>query len=229
MPDLSPAEPVFWFGVFAAVVFYGRFYVQWIASEKRGRSVVPEAFWYMSALGSFLLLLFGAIIRSPNGTFSHGFNSVVYARNLVLKWRERGRLTTARLLMAYLIPAIIVSLSVGIIAYTWFSEDHATKNTEDVHQTWIWVGVGVLGQGLFACRFVLQWIISEAQKKSIVPTAFWYLSLVASVLLISAHIARAETVNRIEWVFAAGLIANVPVYLRNIWLVHHHREVPKAE
>jgi len=47
----------------------------------------------------------------------------------------------------------------------------------------LWIVVGLLGQLLFGARFIIQWIVSERQKSSVVPIAFWYLSLGGTALL----------------------------------------------
>ena len=80
-------------GILGAVIFFGRFYLQWIVSEREKRSVVPLAFWYMSTVGSLLLLAYGVRRGSAVGVLSYSFNIVVYARNLIHIWRERGQLT----------------------------------------------------------------------------------------------------------------------------------------
>ena len=41
----------------------------------------------------------------------------------------------------------------------------------------IWLVIGFVGQGLFASRFIVQWISSERQKKSVIPVHFWYLNI----------------------------------------------------
>lgn len=212
MPDFTQVDAPFWkfFGIAAAIIFYGRFYLQWIASEIQKKSVMPVGFWYMSGIGSFMLLVFGAATHSPIGTFSHGFNSIIYGRNLVLVWRERGTLTPRRQVLIYGAIGLVIALAVGIVAVTWLREYHQTRDAKH----WVWVGVGVAAQMMFACRFLIQWVVSEAKKKSVVPVIFWHLSLVASLLLLSAHIAHSE------WVFAAGVGSTVPVYLRNLWLIH---------
>lgn len=217
MPDFSAVQSPFLlaFGITAALIFYGRFYLQWIVSEIKKRSVMPVGFWYMSGVGSFMLLIFGAATHSPNGTFSHGFNSVIYARNLVLVWREKGVLTRRRQFLIYGAAGVMVSFAFCLVAYAWMME---IKHVQD-QKHWVWVGVGGVAQLMFAGRFLIQWAVSEVKKKSVVPVAFWHLSLWASVLLLSSH------AHQQEWVYAGGLAATVPVYLRNLWLVHHHREV----
>lgn len=200
-----------------AILFYGRFYMQWLASELRGRSVVPMAFWYMSAVGSVLLLLYGVFyLRSPVGALSHCFNTVIYARNLVHIWRNKGVLSGRRALLFQAGVAVWVSVGTLLVAYTWLREYQSTQDS-GFHvqaQIWFWIAVGVLGQGLFALRFLVQWFITELRKQSVIPPVFWYLSILASILLISSHAQRQE------WLYAIGIGTTLLVYVRNAWLVY---------
>ena len=206
-----------YFGIAGAVLFYGRFYIQWIVSEIQGRSVVPTAFWYMSGVGSVALLLYGVFyLNSPVGALSHCFNSVIYARNLVHIWRERGVLTPTRSRIFHGAIALLVTVGVVLVVYTWLREYRITQQAEPSQQAriWIWIAIGVVGQGLFALRFLIQWIATELRRKSVVPVVFWYISLVASILLMGSHLQRHE------WLYAIGLCATLLVYLRNIYLIH---------
>ena len=65
------------FGTVGALIFYGRFYVQWIASEWKKQSVVPVAFWYMSSVGSVMVFTYAAYLRNPGMAFGQCFNIVV--------------------------------------------------------------------------------------------------------------------------------------------------------
>lgn len=207
--------------ILAAVVFYGRFYIQWIVSEIRKESVVPVAFWYMSSAGSLMLLIFAVAIQSPNGALSHSFNMLVYARNLVHVWREKGAISRTRYWLIHGFVGIIVVSASCLLVYTWWNEFHDTKTTPpDVRRaTWFWIAVGTVGQGLFALRFLVQWAATEYQRKSVFPVAFWYLSIAASSFLMAAHFARRDT----EWLFLVGLATTLPIYVRNVWLIHRRR------
>jgi lipid-A-disaccharide synthase-like uncharacterized protein len=76
----------FWFalGLAGQAIFFSRFLVQWIASERAGKSYIPRIFWWLSLAGSMLLL--GYAIHRKDAVFVLGqaFGWVVYARNLVL-------------------------------------------------------------------------------------------------------------------------------------------------
>jgi len=65
-------------------LFSARFLVQWIASERRRRSIVPQAFWYFSGAGGALLLAYAIHRRDPVFIVGQGAGLVVYLRNLQL-------------------------------------------------------------------------------------------------------------------------------------------------
>lgn len=76
-------------GLTAQLAFTGRFLVQWIASERSGRSVIPISFWYLSLFGSAGLLLYAIARADPVFILGQSFGSIVYIRNLALIQRER--------------------------------------------------------------------------------------------------------------------------------------------
>jgi len=80
-------HPMTLLGVAGQLVFSARFLVQWIQSERAGRSIVPEAFWYLSILGSMILLVYALWRRDVVFTLGQSAGFVVYARNLVLDKR----------------------------------------------------------------------------------------------------------------------------------------------
>ncbi|HEY7482583.1 MAG TPA: lipid-A-disaccharide synthase N-terminal domain-containing protein [Gemmatimonadales bacterium] len=81
----------------------------------------------------------------------------------------------------------------------------------------LWLGIGFLGQALFSMRFLVQWLRSERAGRSVVPIAFWYLSLGGGLLLLSYAIHRRDPV------FILGQGTGVIVYLRNLHLIHLQR------
>ncbi len=77
----------------------------------------------------------------------------------------------------------------------------------------IWLVIGFLGQATFSLRFLVQWWRSERAGRSVVPLAFWYLSLTGGLLLLFYAIHRQDPV------FILGQVAGVFVYLRNLLLI----------
>jgi lipid-A-disaccharide synthase-like uncharacterized protein len=78
----------------------------------------------------------------------------------------------------------------------------------------MWLAVGFIGQALFSTRFILQWIASEREKRSVVPVAFWWFSLLGGLTLLTYAIHRRDPV------FILGQSAGLIVYLRNLYFVH---------
>jgi len=70
-------------------LFAMRFVVQWVASERVGRSVIPVAFWFFSIGGGLLLFVYALYIRDPVFIIGQGFGLFVYLRNLYFVFRER--------------------------------------------------------------------------------------------------------------------------------------------
>jgi lipid-A-disaccharide synthase-like uncharacterized protein len=76
------------FGVLAQLVFGARFVVQWIASEKAERSVIPVGFWYLSIAGGLMTLVYGFVRRDIVIILGQALSIFIYARNLMLIAKE---------------------------------------------------------------------------------------------------------------------------------------------
>ncbi len=82
-------------GFIAQALFTMRFLVQWIASERAGRSVIPLAFWLFSIGGGVLLFLYALYRRDPVFIAGQGFGVFVYLRNLYFVLHERKTAASA--------------------------------------------------------------------------------------------------------------------------------------
>lgn len=76
-------------GLIGQVLFSGRFLLQWWASERQGRSVVPKGFWYLSILGSGTLLAYAIYVRDPVFIIGQSAGMLIYLRNIKLIRNER--------------------------------------------------------------------------------------------------------------------------------------------
>ena len=76
-------------GIIAQALFTARFVVQWLASEKAGRSVIPFSFWLLSIGGGVLLLVYALYRRDPVFILGQAFGVLIYLRNLTFVLRER--------------------------------------------------------------------------------------------------------------------------------------------
>lgn len=77
----------------------------------------------------------------------------------------------------------------------------------------IWLGVGLVAQAAFSARFLVQWVLSERARRSLLPVHFWFFSVAGSVLLL------AYAAHQRDAVIALGQIVGLAIYLRNIELV----------
>ncbi len=90
MTNLTSTEIIILVIGFAGqAMFFMRFFVQWLYSEKHRRSLIPTAFWYFSLAGSFLLLTYAIIKKDPVFIVGQSTGFIIYTRNLVLIKREQ--------------------------------------------------------------------------------------------------------------------------------------------
>ncbi|MDO4767294.1 MAG: lipid-A-disaccharide synthase N-terminal domain-containing protein [Pseudomonadota bacterium] len=82
---------------------------------------------------------------------------------------------------------------------------------------WWLLTIGFLGQGFFFMRFFWQWIVSEKEKKSVIPIAFWYFSLLGSLFLLIYAVLRRDIV------FMVGQSTGFIIYTRNLYLIHKEK------
>ncbi len=75
------------FGLLAQLMFTGRFIIQWLASEKARKSVVPVAFWYFSLFGGVMLLMYAIHRGDPVFILGQSLGVLIYSRNLWLIYR----------------------------------------------------------------------------------------------------------------------------------------------
>ncbi len=75
-------------GVFGQVLFFLRFFVQWLASERAGKSVIPRAFWYFSIMGGLILFAYAFWRRDPVFILGQSVGIGIYSRNLYLIRKE---------------------------------------------------------------------------------------------------------------------------------------------
>ena len=81
----------------------------------------------------------------------------------------------------------------------------------------MWMIIGFVGQGFFSARFIVQWIMSEIKKQSIIPIGFWYFSLLGGVTLFAYALYKEDPV------FIVGQGAGLLIYSRN--LISNKKEI----
>lgn len=81
----------------------------------------------------------------------------------------------------------------------------------------VWVGLGLIGQLAFSGRMVLQWIVSEKQRKSVISESFWWFSLFGGLLLFSYFVWRQDPVALL------GQASGIVIYSRNLRLIYKQK------
>jgi lipid-A-disaccharide synthase-like uncharacterized protein len=80
-----------------------------------------------------------------------------------------------------------------------------------------WVALGLLGQVFFTGRMILQWLVSEYRKRSVVPAGFWWMSLIGATMLLIYFIWRRDIVGII------GQCTGWFIYVRNLWFIYRDK------
>jgi len=187
--------------VVAGQAFYGlRFVVQWLQSERAGRSVTPTSFWVLSlcgvALGGTGTVMQAEWVLVP----AFLVNAALYTRNLFIDGEDRlGPL-----------PAALIGLALAalLIAFNVRELEPVTGLAA------VFLAVGIVGQVIFTSRFIVQWYLSERVGRSHFPPAFWWLSLVGALF----NLAYTVWLGKPEFVLGYAFAWFFP--LRNLMLIH---------
>lgn len=86
-----------------------------------------------------------------------------------------------------------------------------------------WLVLGLIGQTIFSGRFLLQWIYSEYKRRSVIPVAFWYASIIGALLLLCYACYKKDPVFIVAQ--ASGLL----IYLRNLQMRRRDKKEPAAD
>lgn len=197
------ADPDFWFqaaGWVGQGFFFVRFLIQWLASERAKRIVVPVVFWWLSCLGGVLALVYAMWKHDTVFIAGAAVPLFIYPRNL---WLLR---TGRRLDRGLLVP-----VALGLLVFA------AMGLVLDLEKRFLelppfWQVVGGVGQAFWVSRFPLQWWISERLGRSTLPPAFFGVSLVGAVLLLGYALYTGDAV------FIAGQILTPFLNARSLWI-----------
>jgi len=193
-------------GFLAQLLFAARMIVQWVKSEKAGKSLSPVLFWQLSILGSLIFLLYGILRHDFAIVLGQILVYFIYIRNLHLQeqWRPIPLIFRFMVIIAPI-------LTLGYL----FSDMHGNftsllKNEDISLPLKIW---GSAGQVIFTLRFYVQWIDSESKKESVLTQRFWLISGVGSFMIL------VYAVLRFDPVLFLGQLSGLVIYLRNLMLI----------
>lgn len=211
-------------GFLSSFVFGGRFLVQWAASEKAGRTVVPTLFWQLSLLGNLLLLIHSMIQFQLHLCLFQAINGVISWRNLDLLQNKHPPKTFGTVIFLF-ITSIFSTIALFAIQDLWLQHEPldwfrapATflQISSDSPISLLWHCIGLSGYLLFNSRFWLQWWLAEKNHKSELTPSFWWFSLIGMVISTVYFFRTSDLVQLV-----GPLIALVP-YIRNLMLARQH-------
>ncbi len=202
-------------GLLPAGFFAARILVQWFQSEKTQTSFVSPLFWRLSLIGNLLLMSHYIVQVQFPFALLQGANSVISWRNLNLL-NDAKRTSTKTAL--YVMLGVTVGITLLFIAQSYFFIGELdwirtpTKPWDQTrqHHALAWHIFGSVGGIIFGSRFWVQWWLAEKTQTSQLPSIFWYLSVVGSVMIAVYSFYIHDTV-----MVTYNLFALVP-YLRNI-------------
>ena len=196
---------IFYIGIFAQICFSIRILIQWILSEHRRKVVSPTLFWFFSLLGSTVMFIYGMLRNDFSIILGQFISFYVYIGNLNLKhvWKT----------IPFILRIIIVLLPVVAMGIT--ISDGQNFINRYFHNTAIplWLVIfGSVGQIIFTCRFIYQWFYSNYHKESILSSAFWWISIIVSSIII------AYAIMVFDKVLIIGQLFGIVSYIRNLMI-----------
>ena len=207
-------------GFLSSLCFGGRFLYQWLDSEIKRRSTVTSLFWVLSLVGNILLYTHSVIQLQIHVALIQATNAVISWRNLdLIESKKPARSSTVVVLLGATVAATVALffwqakmwpgeasnwVRTPTFAYLSFT---ATKAST------FWHVFGTAGLILFSCRFWVQWWYSEKHSESHLNLAFWWSSLVGSLMTLVYFARIQDPANLIGPIF--GLIP----YIRNLMLI----------
>ncbi|WP_080903953.1 lipid-A-disaccharide synthase N-terminal domain-containing protein [Parabacteroides sp. Marseille-P3160] len=190
-------------GFLAQGLFSARMFIQWILSEKAKKVVSPTIYWKLSLLGSLLFSIYGWLRSDFAIILGQIFSYYIYIWNLNNK-KSWERIPAVIRWSILLLPVI----ALGCVLYDSTANfDHLFKEV-----SFGLLVFGSIGQLIFTFRFVYQWLYSRSRGESLLPSGFWTLSLIGSLLILVYGIIRKDPV------LLLGQGAGFITYTRNLWL-----------
>lgn len=203
-------QAVAWLG---NACYFARFFCQWLASERAGRTCVPRVFWWLSVLGSVLIGLYTWRIGEPILLLSYLLVLAIYVRNLFLhRAREPRRPLSITWLLALGLLAWAVVVGLGM-------QDLELPTGERLH----WAVIAVLGMAIWNSRFIVQWLKSERRGVAYFPKTFWWLSLVGNALVLAYVTHLGDTA------LIAGFAIGPIVQVRNLMIAYRAPRATASE
>ena len=200
---------IYFIGLTAQLLFSLRLLIQWLFSEKENKIVAPTFFWIVSLIASILFFMYGYLRNDFAIMLGQFITYYIYIRNLQLQ-NQWNRLQKEIQIVFINFPLIVL-----LITFLRGEFDFSQLFNQNFIPVWL-LALGIVSQLIFTLRFIFQWIISEKNKLSQLPSTFWILSTVGSVIILIYSIFRKDPILFIGHTF--GII----IYCRNLMILKKH-------
>jgi len=209
-------------GFLSSLMFGTRVLVQWMTSEVKRKSVVPNLFWKLSLAGNSLLFLHSLIQFQFHVCLIQACNGVISWRNLNLMGPSSERASFDRVVQAFGVAIGGTTLfflvhSLFFASGEWFRIP-IVPGLSHFHEPipFYWHAIGFVGLALFNSRFWVQWWHAEKEQKSRLDTTFWWLSLAGDLICLLYFLRIQDPVNLV------GPALGVIPYIRNLILIRRN-------
>ncbi|MCH9632834.1 MAG: hypothetical protein S4CHLAM6_11770 [Chlamydiae bacterium] len=218
----------FGLGTLATIPFGLRSVLQWFLSEYKKKSHVTVAFWTLSIAGNVLMLAHYLVQVQFHLYFIRFFPFYFAFRQYALMKGRAKPFSWKRLIKSLTVITFSFTILFMIRVYAeygnlrWISNPLMpwSKSIRDVSS--LWHVLGFIGATLFMSRLWLQWWQSEKASQSILPSSFWWISLIGASLTLSYALYIQDLVTALG--YSLGLIP----YVRNLMLIKRESKAREA-
>jgi lipid-A-disaccharide synthase len=197
-------------GYISSLLFGLRFFIQWIQSEKAGKSVVTPLFWQLSLAGNIALFVHSLIQMQFHV-------AAIQSLNGVISWRNLDLMTPAPRTFRFTVALMGLSFAATLGYFVFYAAEWFAAPGNPMPIDGAWHLFGALGLFLFSFRFLVQWWHAEQDLESTLTPLFWTMSLLGGIFSLIYFIKLGDTVNLLGP--ALGLIP----YIRNLMLIRKKR------
>ena len=198
-------------GLLAQLAFMARMLVQWIMSERARKVVNPALFWWLSLFGALTMSFYGFLRQDLAILLGQLVSFYVYIYNLKLKG-ELFKISKVGAVAVILTPLVLLALELRD------TEAFAAifLNQEAIPYYWLAFGM------IFTFRFIYQLVVSHRSQQSVLPPKFWYISLLAALMV------QIYGIYRLDIVLILGQVGGIVTYVRNIMLARRSAHEEQA-
>lgn len=184
--------------------YFSRFLVQWIASERSGRTEAPRSFWWLSVFGSIFVGAYTWVIGEPVLMLGYVLVLGIYVRNLTLRSARPGHKP----------PSVLWTLLIAVTAWALVVGFGMRDMRLPTGENRGWAVVAIVGAAIWSSRFIVQWWKSERRGVAYFPRTFWWLSLAGNGFLLAyaVHIGNVG--------LSVGLSVGPFVQVRNLMIAY---------